>query len=30
MPIASADQYRAMIDAARAGGYANPAVNVSS
>jgi fructose-bisphosphate aldolase, class II len=30
MPIASADQYRAMIDAARAGGYAYPAVNVSS
>lgn len=30
MPIASSDQYRAMIDAARAGGYAYPAVNVSS
>jgi fructose-bisphosphate aldolase, class II len=30
MPLASSDQYRAMIDAARAGGYAYPAVNVSS
>jgi fructose-bisphosphate aldolase class II len=30
MPIASSDQYRAMIDAARVGGYAYPAVNVSS
>jgi fructose-bisphosphate aldolase class II len=30
MPIATSDQYRAMIDAARAGGYAYPAVNVSS
>ncbi len=30
MPVASPDQYRAMIDAARAGGYAYPAVNVSS
>jgi fructose-bisphosphate aldolase, class II len=30
MPIASSEQYRAMIDAAREGGYAYPAVNVSS
>ena len=30
MPIASSDQYRAMFDAARADGYAYPAVNVSS
>lgn len=30
MPIANPDQYRAMIDAAHAGGYAYPAVNVSS
>jgi fructose-bisphosphate aldolase, class II len=30
MPIASSGQYRAMIDAARASGYAYPAVNVSS
>lgn len=30
MPIANSDQYRAMIDAARTGGYAYPAVNVSS
>ena len=30
MPIASSDQYRAMIDGARVGGYAYPAVNVSS
>ncbi len=30
MPLATSDQYRAMIDAARAGGYAYPAVNVSS
>jgi fructose-bisphosphate aldolase class II len=30
MPIASSDQYHAMIDAARADGYAYPAVNVSS
>jgi fructose-bisphosphate aldolase, class II len=30
MPIASPQQYLEMIDAARAGGYAYPAVNVSS
>jgi len=30
MPIATSGQYRAMIAAARAGGYAYPAVNVSS
>jgi fructose-bisphosphate aldolase class II len=30
MPIATPQQYRAMIDAARAGEYAYPAVNVSS
>jgi fructose-bisphosphate aldolase class II len=30
MPIATPDQYREMIDAARAGGFAYPAVNVSS
>jgi fructose-bisphosphate aldolase class II len=30
MPIATSDQYRAMIAAARAGRYAYPAVNVSS
>jgi fructose-bisphosphate aldolase, class II len=30
MPIANPEQYRAMIDAARADGYAYPAVNVSS
>ena len=28
--LATPDQYRAMIDAARAGGYGYPAVNVSS
>jgi fructose-bisphosphate aldolase class II len=30
MPIASPETYRAMIDAAQAGGYAFPAVNVTS
>jgi fructose-bisphosphate aldolase class II len=30
MPIATPAQYRAMLDSARAGGYAYPAVNVSS
>jgi fructose-bisphosphate aldolase class II len=30
MPLASSDEYRAMIDAARAGAYAYPAVNVTS
>jgi fructose-bisphosphate aldolase, class II len=30
VPLATPDQYRAMIDAARAGGFAYPAVNVSS
>ena len=30
MPLATSDQYRTMIDVARAGGYAYPAVNVSS
>jgi fructose-bisphosphate aldolase, class II len=30
MPVATPIQYRAMIDAARAGGYAYPAVNVTS
>jgi fructose-bisphosphate aldolase, class II len=30
MPLATPDQYRAMIDAARARGFAYPAVNVSS
>jgi fructose-bisphosphate aldolase, class II len=30
MPIATPDQYREMIDAARAGAFAYPAVNVSS
>jgi fructose-bisphosphate aldolase class II len=30
MPIATPDQYREMLDAAQAGGYAFPAVNVTS
>jgi fructose-bisphosphate aldolase, class II len=30
MPVATPAQYRAMLDSARAGGYAYPAVNVSS
>jgi fructose-bisphosphate aldolase class II len=30
VPLATPDQYRAMLDAAHAGGYAYPAVNVSS
>ncbi len=30
MPLATAEQYREMIDAARTGGFAYPAVNVSS
>ncbi|MGH8874460.1 MAG: class II fructose-bisphosphate aldolase [Acidimicrobiia bacterium] len=30
MPIAAPDAYRAMVDAAREGGYAFPAINVSS
>jgi fructose-bisphosphate aldolase class II len=30
MPIATPEQYREMIDAARAGGFAYPAINVSS
>ena len=30
MPIATPDKYNAMIDAAKAGGYAFPAVNVTS
>ena len=30
MPIATPEQYNAMIDAAKAGGYAYPAVNVTS
>ena len=30
MPICTPDQYREMIDAAQRGGYAFPAVNVSS
>lgn len=30
MPIATPDTYRAMIDAAREGKYAYPAVNVTS
>ena len=30
MPIASPETYRAMLDAARAGGYAFPAINVTS
>src|SRR5438105_14551296 len=30
MPVATPDQYAEMFDAARAGGYAYPAVNVSS
>ena len=30
MPIATPETYRAMLDAARAGGYALPAINVTS
>lgn len=30
MPVASPDQYAAMLDAAKAGGFAFPAINVSS
>src|SRR3954464_10701704 len=30
MPIATPEQYNAMIDSAKAGGYAYPAVNVTS
>ncbi len=30
MPIATPDQYHAMLDAAREGGYAYPAINISS
>ena len=30
MPIATPDQYRAMLDAAQEGGYASPAINVTS
>src|ERR1041385_9265329 len=30
MPLATPEQFRGMLDAARAGGYAYPAVNVSS
>ena len=30
MPLATPDEYRAMLDAARSGGFAYPAVNVSS
>jgi fructose-bisphosphate aldolase class II len=30
MPVATPEQYAAMLDAASAGGYAFPAVNVSS
>ncbi len=30
MPIATPDQYRAMLDAAQEGGYAYPAINVTS
>ncbi|CAG7605493.1 class II fructose-bisphosphate aldolase [Leucobacter soli] len=30
MPVATPDQYAAMIDAAKSGGYAFPAINVSS